>query len=172
MCLQVEMEEAEPESTVIARQRGADSARVGAAAFENKSDGDGCEGENLRSSTGDEVVEENAENEEERIEELDWSVELGALFKGERWIGGNEEVPGFSASELAEATAGLPESGDEFIFGQSGERAEGEDAPASEGLGIVRRDGEDGERERSKCGSFFAGGDDGGGPSSERGGGF
>ena len=60
---------------------GTDGAGVGAAAFEGERDGDGGEGENLRGGAGDEVVEEDAEDEEERVEELDGRVEFDALFE-------------------------------------------------------------------------------------------
>jgi hypothetical protein len=52
--------------------------------------------------------------------------------------------------------------------GQRGEGAEGGDAPADEGLGVLGSEGEDRQRERRERGGFFAGGDDGGGPSGQR----
>ena len=127
--------------------------------------GDGGEGEDLPGGAGNKVVEEDAEDEEERVEQLDRGVEFGAFFKGEGRIDGDEEVRGFSARELAEAAAGLAEAGDKFFFGQSGERAEGEDAPAGEGFCVVGREGKDGERERGEGSGFLTDGNDGGGPS-------
>jgi hypothetical protein len=63
--LQVKMEELDPEAAVVAGKRGADGAGMGGAAFEHEGDGDGGEGEDLRGGAGDEVVEEDAEDEEE-----------------------------------------------------------------------------------------------------------
>jgi len=163
--LQVEVKEAEPEAAVVAGECGADGSSVGAATVEREPDGDRGEGQNLRRQAGDEVVEEDAEDEEERVEEFDRSVEFGALFEGKGRVGGDEEVWGNSLGELAEEAAGLAEAGDEFFFREGGEGAESEDAPAGEGFGGVGRVGEDRDRERSECGGFFAGGDDGGGPS-------
>jgi hypothetical protein len=163
--LQVEVEEAEPKAVVVTGKRGADGAGVSATAVESQRDGDGGEGEDLRGGAGDEVIEENAEDEEERVEELDGGVEFGAFFKEEGRRGRDEEVRGFSASELAEEAARLAEAADEFFFRKGCEGAEGEDAPAGEGLGGFGREGEDGERERGERGGFFTGGDDGGGPS-------
>ena len=65
---------------------------MSAAAFKRERDGDGGEGENLRGGAGDEVVEEDAEDEEQRVEEFDRGVKLDALFEGECGLGGDEEV--------------------------------------------------------------------------------
>jgi len=114
--LQIEMEETEPEAAVVVREGGADGAGVGAAAFERERDGDGGEGEDLRGSASDEVVEENAEDEEERVEEFDRGVEFDALFEGEGRVGGDEEMRGLASGELTEAAAFLSEAGDQFFF--------------------------------------------------------
>jgi len=160
--LEVEMEETEPESAVVIRERGADGAGVSAAAFERERDGDGGEGENLCGGADDEVVEEDTEDEEERVEEFDRGVELDAFFEGEGRVGGDEEMRGLASGELTEAAAFLAEAGDEFFFGQRGEGAEGGDAPAGEGFCVFGSEREDGEREWGEDFLFFSGRDDGG----------
>ena len=108
--LQIEMKETEPEAAVVIGERGTDGAGVGSAAFEHERDGDGGEGENLRGGAGDEVIEEDAEDEEERVEELHGRVEFDALFESEGRVGGHEEALGFSASQLAQALAFLAQA--------------------------------------------------------------
>jgi hypothetical protein len=166
--LQVEVKELEPEAAVVAGESGADGSRVRGAAFERERDSDGGEGEDLRGGAGDEVIEKDAEDEEEGVEQFDWGIEFDALFEGDGWVGGDEEVRGLASGELAQAAALLAETGDEFFFGQRGESAEGGDAPAGEGLGVFGSEGEDRQREGGECGGFFASGDDSGGPSGQR----
>lgn len=163
--LQVEMEEAEPKAAVVAGECGTHGAGVGGAAVKSEGHCDGGEGEDLGSRARDEVVEQNAEDEEERIEELDGSVEFGALLEIERRVRRDEEVRSFSAGKLTKTAAGLAEAGDEFFFREGCEGTEGEDAPADEGFCVFGHKGEDGERERGQGGGFFTGGDDGGRPS-------
>ena len=137
------------------------------SAFESEGDGSRGEGENLRSGAGNEVVKKDAENEEERVEDLDGRVELNALLEGEGRVGGNEKVRSFSTGELAKAAALLAQAGDEFFFRQGGKSAKGGDAPAGEGFGMVWDEGKDSERQRGEGGGFFTCGDNGGGPSGE-----
>ncbi len=157
--LQIEMKEAEPETAIVAGEGGADGARVGAAAFKGEGDGDGGEGEDLRGGAGDEVVEKDAEDEEERVEEFDRCVELDALFESEGWFGGDEVMRGNSLGELAQAAALLAEAGDEFFFRKTGESAECSDAPAGEGFSVFGGEREDGERQGGKGGGFVSCGD-------------
>ena len=128
--LQIEMKETEPEAAVVIGERGTDGAGVGSAAFEHERDGDGGEGENLRGGAGDEVIEEDAEDEEERIEEFDGRVEFDALFESEGRVGGDEEVRGLASGQLTEAAAFLAEAGDQLFFRQRGEGAEGGRCPS------------------------------------------
>jgi hypothetical protein len=169
MGLEIEVEELEEDLALEDGEGGLEGADVFAATIEAEGEGEAGEGQGSVAGAGEELVEHGAEDEEERIEELDGGVEGEELLEGEGGLFGNEEVGEFAAGEETEALAGLAEADDELDFWEGGELAEGCEAPEGESFGLGRGEREGGEREIVQEFFFFCGRDENGGSGGGRG---
>ena len=81
MGFQIEMKKLDPELLVGGRQCRPDGAGMRASAIERQHNGDGGQREDTRLRTQDQLVQHDAHDKEQRVQQLDRRIEFHLLFE-------------------------------------------------------------------------------------------
>ena len=155
MRFEIEVKELDPYLLLVGWQGWPDCTCMYRAAFEFQCDADGRQSKHTSFCTEDQLFEHDVHNEEKRIEQFDWRVQLHVLFESERRFYGLKQMWHLPACQLTKALACLSHSGDQFFLGQSCQHSQSSDTPKAKGICLFFGHIEDRERERCECCGFF-----------------
>ena len=108
MRFEIEMKQLDPELFLVGRQRRPNRASMRASAIERQRNGDGGQCKNTSLCTQDQLVEHDPNDEEQRIQQLDWRIQFHLLFKEEDWFYRLKEMRQFAACQLLKPFASCP----------------------------------------------------------------
>src|SRR5579859_2236975 len=93
--------------------------------------------QHARLGTHDKLIEHDAKNEKQRIEQLYRGIQLHVFLQHEAGLERRKQMRGFSAGQQAQFFTGLSQPGYELCFRQVAECTKGSDTPHGEGFRML-----------------------------------